>query len=253
MPVNQAISAERLSVSFDGNTVLRDVDVVVEDGEFVVLLGGNGSGKTTLVRTLLGLVPRDSGEISILGTPIDRFRGWTSVGYVPQRLALPTSVPATVEEVVLSGRIAHAGLWRPYSKADRGAAHRALEQADLQDLSKERVSRLSGGQQQRVLIARALATEPKLILLDEPVSHVDVQHQVQFANLLRDAHGRGATVVLVAHALGVMAGLATRAIVLEAGGVSYDGAPEGTEFHDHDVHHHDPETLSTLRSIGEER
>lgn len=253
MSVTEAISARDLCISFDGRSVLRDVDLEIADGEFVVLLGGNGSGKTTLVRALLGLVPRDRGDVSLFETPIERFKTWDRIGYVPQRLALPTSMPATVTEVVLTGRIAHSGLWRPFSKADRAAAERALAHADLTDLSHERVSRLSGGQQQRVLIARALATEPDVILLDEPVSHVDVRHQTQFANLLRDAHERGATIVLVAHALGAMSGLATRAIVLDAGRIAYDGAPESTEFDDHDIHHHGADVSTPLRSIGEER
>jgi zinc transport system ATP-binding protein len=253
MSMNRALEASGLSVSFDSRRVLHDIDLAVDPGDFVVLLGGNGSGKTTLVRALLGLVPRQEGSVTLLGTPIERFREWKRIGYVPQRLALPTSMPATVGEVVLSGRISRAGLLRPYSKVDREAAHQALEMADLSDLSEKRVSRLSGGQQQRVLIARALATEPELILLDEPVSHVDVRHQVQFANLLRDAHSRGATVVLVAHALGAMSGLATRAVVLDTGHVSYDGPPEGAEFDEHDVHHQEADASQPLRSIGEER
>ena len=251
--MSRALEAVGLSVSFDARTVLHDVNLAVENGDFVVLLGGNGSGKTTLVRALLGLVPHREGSVTLLGTPIERFRDWKRIGYVPQRLALPTSMPATVGEVVLSGRISRAGLFRPYSKVDRQAAHQALEMADLADLSQQRVSRLSGGQQQRVLIARALATEPDVILLDEPVSHVDVRHQVQFASLLREAHSRGTTVVLVAHALGAMSGLATRAIVLDEGRISYDGLPEGAEFDDHDVHHHAAGASTQLRSIGEER
>ena len=253
MSMNRALQAEGLTVAFDSRPVLHDINLAVDPGDFVVLLGGNGSGKTTLVRALLGLVPHRDGRVVLLGTPIEQFREWKRIGYVPQRLALPTSMPATVGEVVLSGRISRAGLLRPYSKADREAAHEALEMADLSDLSQERVSRLSGGQQQRVLIARALATEPDVILLDEPVSHVDVQHQVRFASLLRGAHSRGVTVLLVAHALGAMSGLATRAVVLESGRISYDGAPEGAEFDDHDVHHHEADASHPLRSIGEER
>jgi zinc transport system ATP-binding protein len=249
-----ALSARDLVVSFDGRAVLHHIDVDVEGGEFVVLLGGNGSGKTTLVRALLGLVARDRGSISLFGGPVDRFREWERIGYVPQRLALPTSMPATVAEVVLTGRIAHSGLWRPFSRSDRSAVERALEHADLKELAHERVSRLSGGQQQRVLIARALATEPDVILLDEPVSHVDVRHQTQFANLLREAHGRGTTIVLVAHALGAMSGLATRALVLDGGHVAYDGAPGGAVVVDHEVHHHEDGAAGhPLRSIGEER
>lgn len=251
--MSDALAAKGVVVSYDSRVVLDHVDLTVAAGEFVVWLGGNGSGKTTLVRTILGLVPRRAGSVTLLGSPLERFSAWARIGYVPQRLSLPSSVPATVAEVVLSGRIAHAGIWRPYSRADRAAAERALEHADLVDMRSERVSRLSGGQQQRVLIARALAGEPDVILLDEPVSHVDVRHQVQFAELLRDVHAQGATVILVAHALGAMSGLATRAVVLENGNVAYDGAPQAIALEDHDVHHHEPDAAATLRRIGEER
>lgn len=247
------LQAEELGVSLSGRRVLHDIDLDIHASEFVVLLGANGSGKTTLVRALLGLTPHDAGEVQLLGMPLPRFTEWHRLGYVPQRLALPTSVPATVAEVVLSGRIAHAGFWKPYSRKDREAAERALEHADLTELRHERVSRLSGGQQQRVLIARALATEPDVIVLDEPVSHVDVAHQTRFAELLQAAHENGATVILVAHELGKMAGLATRAIVLDAGGIVYDGVPEGTSLHDHEIHHHDSDERHVLRPIGGER
>jgi zinc transport system ATP-binding protein len=162
-------------------------------------------------------------------------------------------MPATVAEVVLSGRIAHAGIWGRFSETDRAAATRALEVADLEGVANERVSRLSGGQQQRVLIARAMATEPELMILDEPVSSVDLAHQTMFASLLHEANRRGATVVLVAHALGAMSHLASRAIVLDEGRVVYDGPPEGTPQHDHAVHHHDLDEDQGLRPIGDER
>jgi zinc transport system ATP-binding protein len=252
MSVSTVIRAQGLGVSLAGRRVLHGVDIDVEAGEFIVLLGGNGSGKTTLVRALLGLVAR-TGSVELLGDPLDRFSEWHKIGYVPQRLTLPTAMPATVSEVVLSGRIAHSGLWRGYSKADRAAATQALDVVDLAELAEERVSRLSGGQQQRVLIARALATEPEIILLDEPVSHVDVEHQTQFARLLRDAHAQGATVLLVAHALGKMSGLASRTIVLDEGRVVYDGPPHESDVHDDEVHHHAPGYSTRLRPIGGDR
>lgn len=251
--MQRVIDVAGLGVSLSGRRVLSDIDLRIDTGEFVVLLGGNGSGKTTLVRAILGLVAYDSGTIELLGEPLDRFHEWHKIGYVPQRLALPANVPATVGEVVLSGRVAHAGLWKPYSKLDRDAADAALEQVDLVGSRHERVSRLSGGQQQRVLIARALATEPELIVLDEPVSHVDVAHQTQFARLLDAAHRNGATVLLVAHGLGAMAGLASRSVVLSEGRVVYDGDPQASPAHEHEVHHHDSEQDVRLRHIGGDR
>jgi zinc transport system ATP-binding protein len=251
MPMSD-VAAESVSVSLSARRVLSDVNLVIGSGEFVIILGRNGSGKTTLVRTLLGLVSPDAGTVSLLGTRVDRFHAWHKVGYVPQRLALPTAMPATVHEVVMSGRLAHAGLWRRYSNEDRAAARRALDIVDLGDLESERVSLLSGGQQQLVLIARALATEPQILVLDEPVASVDVEHQGRFAQLLHDANEDGVTVLLVAHALGAMSGLASRAIVLDAGTVVFDGPPGDTPAHVDEVHHHGPDEGRGLRSIGDE-
>ena len=252
MSMTDAIHAAGITVSLRGRPVLTDVDLTVPTGEFVVLLGGNGSGKTTLVRALLGLVPIQHGTVSLLGSPQARFRRWRKVGYVPQRLALPSSLPATVHEVVASGRISHVGLVRRFASRDRAAIARAMESLDLADLSHERVSDLSGGLQQRVLIARALAGEPELILLDEPVSNVDVEHQARFAELLGEVVRSGGTVLLVAHALGVMEGLASRAVVLHGGHKTYDGTPDVGE-HDRDVHHHEPGGGRGLRPIGGDR
>lgn len=247
------MGAEEVTVVLEGRAVLERVSLSVQRGEFVVLLGGNGSGKTTLIRTLLGLVPRRSGRSILFGAASESFGEWHKIGYVPQRLSLPSSVPATVEEVVLSGRIAHTGPWRRYRDVDRAAAERAVEAVDLAGLRRERVSRLSGGQQQRVLIARALASEPELLVLDEPVSHVDVRHQAEFARIVAKARDAGATVVLVAHGLGAMAGLASHAVVLERGTVVYDGPPEDAGPHDHDVHHAVDDQRRALRPIGDER
>jgi zinc transport system ATP-binding protein len=252
MPMN-AIDATGVTVSLAGRRVLGDINLSLGRGDFTVLLGGNGSGKTTLVRTLLGLVRPVSGKLSLLGTSLDDFREWHKIGYVPQRLALPTSMPATVSEVVLSGRIAHAGMWRRYSNRDRSAAQHALETVDLGDLAHERVSHLSGGQQQRVLIARALATDPELLVLDEPVASVDVEHQARFAELLHDARSKGVTVLLVAHALGAMSGLASRAVVLDDGGVVFDGEPGSVPRHVDEVHHHAGSDDRGLRPIGDQR
>lgn len=252
MPVISAIRATDASVSLNGRRVLDGVDLDLPEGETVVLLGGNGSGKTTLVRALLGLVPLERGSVELFGAPVQSFRDWHKIGYVPQRLTLPSSLPATVHEVVLSGRIAHVGLWRRFTDGDRAAVRNALERADLASVEKARVSDLSGGLQQRVLIARALASEPEILVLDEPVSSVDVAHQVQFARLLGDAARSGTTVLLVAHALGAMEGLASRAIVLDEGRKVYDGPPDAA-VHRHDVHHHEPEHDVGLRPIGDER
>jgi zinc transport system ATP-binding protein len=235
----RAVEVSAAHVRLDGQHVLDGVDLHIDRGEFVALLGANGSGKTTLVRALLRLVPLSAGSIALFGRPLETFRDWARIGYVPQRFGVPAGLPATVEEVVLSGRTRRAGWLRPYSRADRAAARAALEEAGLAELARTSVARLSGGQQQRVLIARALAAEPELLLLDEPVASVDLDHQDAFAHTLGALAGRGMTVLLVAHGLGALAPLVQRAVVLSKGRVVYDGPPLPEHVsHEHHHHHH---------------
>lgn len=216
--------------------VLPLVNVAFHPGEFVALLGPNGSGKSTLIRSLLGVIPVSAGRVRLFGAALQQFRQWGRIGYVPQRFGAVSGVPATVEEVVLSGRIALAKPLRGYAETDRRAAAHALEELDLSDLAGRRVSQLSGGQQQRVLIARALVTDPDLLVLDEPLSNLDLEHQSDFAKTLQRLRRSGSTVILVAHALGAMESLVDRAVVLEKGEIVHDGPPSTEYQHDH-AHH----------------
>jgi zinc transport system ATP-binding protein len=225
-------------VRLGNSDVLRDVDFTLRQGEFVVLLGPNGSGKTTLVKTMLGAVDLARGRRSIFGETVARFKKWDLIGYVPQRTSAAAGVPATVEEVVLSGRAAKAGLLAPYSSGDRAATARALELVSLTDLAKSRVESLSGGQQQRVLIARALATDPAALVMDEPVASVDLANQERFAATLKQLNAGGTSILLVAHSVGVIEPLVQRAVVLERGVVVHDGRPEDAVLVDHPHPHH---------------
>ena len=220
------------AVSIGGRPVLRGIDLSVGTGEFVALMGANGSGKSTLVRALTGLRPLTRGRLSLFGTPFDKFHDWQRVGFVPQRTGAGSGVPASVWEVVSSGRLTRRRLLRPLSAADRAAIDGAIELVGLTDRSRDGVSQLSGGQQQRVLIARALAGEPELFFLDEPTAGVDLPNQQVLADALAALKARGATIVLVAHELGPLAPLVERAVVMRDGRVAYDGAPLG----DHEVH-----------------
>jgi zinc transport system ATP-binding protein len=233
------------AVAYDGHVALSGVDLTVEPAEFVAVLGANGSGKSTLVRSLLGLVPLAAGRVELFGTRLSRFSDWPRVGYVPQRLGATTGVPATVREVVTSGRLPRMRRLRPASGSDRSAVDRALDVVGLSDRAGDDVGTLSGGQQQRVLIARALACDPELLVLDEPTSAVDLASQAALADALRRLVGSGVTVVLVAHELGPMSGLVTRAVTLVDGRVLHDGPPpELDHLHLHDPEHahppHDP-------------
>jgi zinc transport system ATP-binding protein len=229
------------AVDLGGRRILDDVSVRVEAGEFVAILGANGSGKTTLVRTLVGLVPLAAGTLTVYDTPLDRFRDWTRLGYVPQRLAVGGGVPATVREVVASGRTARLRRGRRLGADDRHAIDHALADVGMSHRAGDAVSTLSGGQQQRVLIARALAGEPDVLVLDEPTAGVDADSQDTLAGALRHLSNAGGSVVLVAHELGPLAGLIRRAVVLKDGHVVSDGPPpepEGPHAAPDHVHQH---------------
>lgn len=234
---------DQVSVPIGGRPVLRDVDLTVRSGEVVTLLGPNGSGKSTLVRAVTGLLPHTRGTVRLFGTPIEQFRDWPRLGFVPQRSSAAGGVPATVREVVASGRVGRRTLLRPAGAADRAAVQSALEVVGLADRASYGVSQLSGGQQQRVLIARALAGEPDLLVLDEPTAGVDLPNQQALADALGRLKARGATILLVAHEIGPMMPLIDRSVVMRDGRVAYDGPPLTQEVasHTHHAHDHSPD------------
>ncbi|GAA1645120.1 metal ABC transporter ATP-binding protein [Catellatospora bangladeshensis] len=233
------------AVAYD-RPVLRDVNLTVTSGEVVAVLGANGSGKSTMIRAALGLVPLAEGEVELFGTPLRRFRERRRIGYVPQRLGAGGGVPATVGEVVGSGRLARRGFPGRRTAEDRQAVAGALAAVGLTDRANDPVASLSGGQQQRTLIARALAGQPDLLVLDEPTAGVDAASQEAFADALRDFVARGGTVLLVAHELGPLQPVITRAVVVHDGVIAHDGPvphPSGHHAepgHDH-VHPHAPQ------------
>ncbi len=203
--------------------VLHGVDLRVRPGEVVTLLGANGSGKSTLVRAAVGLLPVVAGEIRLFDTPMAEFKDWRRIGYVPQRTTAASGVPATVNEVVASGRLAHRRPFRRTTRRDEEAVDQAIDLVGLADLAEESVTNLSGGQQQRVLIARAAASDPDLLVLDEPNAGVDRRSQEAFARALRTFVASGRAVLLVLHDMGPLAPLVDRGVVLDAGRVVHDG------------------------------
>lgn len=231
------LELEGASVVLGHHQVLWDVSFRLSSGEFVVLLGANASGKTTMVKTLLGVIPLAGGAARAFGESLQDFDAWHRIGYVPQRVTAASGVPATVGEVVISGRSSRVGLLGRYRAADRAAVDRALELVDLGAVRDAPVVRLSGGQQQRVLIARALAAEPEVLVLDEPVASVDLAHQESFAQTIEVLLGAGTSVLMVAHSLGAVERLVRRAVVLDRGRIVHDGAPVDLELE----HAHHPE------------
>jgi zinc transport system ATP-binding protein len=236
--IDAVIDVAGAVVQYGGRPVLRGVDLRLASGEVVALLGANGSGKSTLVRACVGQVPLVSGHVRLFGTPLEQFRSWSRIGYVPQRISATSGVPATVREVVLTGRLAGRPWWRPPDAADRAAAERALDTVGLARRGGDGVSTLSGGQQQRVLIARALAGDPDLLILDEPLAGVDLSSQGAFAATLSGLVGTGRSILLVAHELGPLEPLISRTVVLRMGRVVHDGPPPPAAAH-HDRPGHD--------------
>ncbi|TVZ86603.1 metal ABC transporter ATP-binding protein [Streptomyces sp. BK340] len=246
------IAMRGVSAELGSRPVLRGIDLTVHSGEVLALLGANGSGKSTAVRSIIGQVPVSGGTIELFGTPRSSFRDWARVGYVPQRTTAAGGVPATVTEIVSSGRLARTrfGVFR---KADRAAVQRALELVGMADRAKDSVTALSGGQHQRVLIARALVAEPRLLIMDEPMAGVDLASQEVLAHTLREQVAAGTTVLLVLHELGPLEPLIDRAVVLRDGCVLHDGPPpqavgqHALPGHDH-VHPHAPAGTEPLRT-----
>lgn len=238
------IRVHAASFGYSERTVVTDVDLVVERGEVVAVLGPNGSGKSTVVKGLLGLAETSRGTVDLFGTPREHLEDRTRVGYVPQRHTLASTVSATVEEIVATGRVPRVPWWAPWralAPEHRTAVREAIEVVGLGEQRTHEVSTLSGGQQRRVLIARALAAGPELFILDEPTAGVDVGNQRVLAAVLRRLVERGATLVVVTHELDALRDLVSRAVVVRDGAIAYDGPPSALDDLGHVHHHHDDE------------
>ena len=208
--VTPIIELENVSFTYDKITVLEEVNVTVNRGEIVSIVGPNGGGKTTLLRLILGLLQPDVGTVRIYGgSPEDaRLR----IGYMPQHVHHDRDFPVSVTDVVLMGRLGHTRrLVGRYSKEDRLAAQAAIEQVGLSGEASRSFAKLSGGQRQRTLIARAICAEPELLLLDEPTSHVDSRSESELANLLGKLSEQ-MSIVMVSHDLGFVSDLVRRVI-----------------------------------------
>lgn len=213
------------SFGYAGRPFTEGVNLTIRAGEVVALLGPNGSGKSTLIRGLLGLTEHLSGEVDLLGTPLAQFHDGSRLGYVPQRHTLSNSVRSTVREVIATGQLAGRPWWRHVSSEERAAVERAAETVGLADRLESDVATLSGGQQRRVLIARALASGPQLLIMDEPTAGVDAASQDVLAAVMRRLAGLGVTMLIVTHELAALRGIVDRIIAMDSGRVSFDGTP----------------------------
>jgi ABC-type Mn2+/Zn2+ transport system ATPase subunit len=247
----EAVVARDLVVRYEDFTALVGATFTVHYGESLGIVGPNGSGKSTLLKTIAGLLLPSSGSLSVLGSPSRKLPPGT-IAYVPQVEAVDWSFPATVWDVVAMGRFARLRFWQRFGARDRQVVHRALELVDIAGLANRHIAHLSGGQQQRVFVARAIAQEPRLLLLDEPTTGVDAATEEALRRIVRELVADGLPVLMATHDLDrvdewfdrllvldrrVLA-LGTPREVVESG--VYAAIREHTHTHGHLRHDHEP-------------
>lgn len=198
---------KNLCFSVLGQNILENTTFHIFQGEYVAIIGPNGGGKTTLIRLLLGLEKPTSGTIKMFGKDQKKFKEWYKIGYVPQRASLvDQNFPATVEDIVKMGRVAKRKLFSKASGEDAKIVTDAMEKMGITHLKDKMVGTLSGGQRQRVMIARALASSPEILILDEPNTGVDLKSQQYFYALLKKLNKEdGITILFITHDVGVIA------------------------------------------------
>lgn len=194
-----ALEVHDLTVSYHRKPVLWNVDLAIPTGQLVGIIGPNGAGKSTLIKAVMGLLPLSSGWVQVFGQPIDTQR--EIVAYVPQRESVDWTFPVTAMDVVLMGRYGNTPWWKRIGKADRERARECLEKVGMLPYANRQISNLSGGQQQRVFLARALAQESQIYLMDEPFAGVDAATESAIIKLLQELRAGGKTVLVVNHDL----------------------------------------------------
>jgi zinc transport system ATP-binding protein len=241
-PAAEVLRVDDICVQLGNEMVLEDVTFTVRQGEFVGIAGPNGGGKSTLLRAILGLVPTCCGHVHVFGLPTPNAGVQRRMAYLAQNEAhVDPLFPATALEVAQLGRVPKRGLLRRLTAADRAAALQALEEVGVAHLKDRLVGSLSGGQRQRVLLAKALASQPELLLLDEPTTGIDPKARDDFHHLLADLNQRkGLTVMLVSHDTDFLAHVAQRVILLDRR-IHFDGDPKARPdvlAHLHNGHGH---------------
>ena len=269
LPGETVVAVQDLEVVLGSTTALTGATTTIHQGEAVALMGANGSGKSTMLRAILNLVPH-RGRVELFGTPSQKFRDWRRSGFMPQH-SDPALQRATVREVVSTGRLARRRAFAMVSRSERRLVGELIDLVGLTGRERWEMSELSGGQQQRARIARALATEPDFLVLDEPLVGLDLSSQRRLAHLLRRLKGEGLAMLVVLHELGPLGPLMDRAIVLDHGHLVHDGEVPNRDdraaqlatgevsihaeckehIHSHDHHHeHDTEEVETGTGPG---
>ena len=221
------VTIESVSFAYDPSTpALRGVDLTVASAESVALIGPNGSGKSTLLKVVSGVLRPSHGTVRLDDSPIDSL----SARRIARRLAMveqerPMGFDFTVREVVAMGRIPHRGRFARESSDDRQAIDRAMQLADVRELTDRSIRAISGGERQRVYLGMALAQEPDVLLLDEPTTHLDLRHQVQFMTIVRERAEAGMTVLIAIHDLTLAAQVTDRIALMSEGRIVVTGTP----------------------------
>lgn len=216
------IIAENVTVTYrNGHTGLRDASFDIPTGTITALVGVNGAGKSTLFKAIMGFVPAARGEILVLGMPVSAALKRNIVAYVPQSEEVDWTFPVLVEDVVMMGRYGHMGFFRQPKQADREAVTDALERVNMADFRHRQIGELSGGQRKRVFLARALAQEGQVILLDEPFTGVDVQTEDAIIALLGDLRDEGRVILVSTHNLGSVPEFCDRTVLVKQTVLAY--------------------------------
>ncbi|CAN5316970.1 ABC transporter ATP-binding protein [soil metagenome] len=222
------LRAEGLSLGYDESTIVDSLDLAVPDGQITVIVGANASGKSTLLRGLARLLKPQAGRVSLDGQALQDIKSLDVarlLALLPQTPTAPDGI--TVADLVGRGRYPHQGWFRRWSAEDDDAVARALEATGSGDLAERPVAELSGGQRQRVWVAMALAQETDLLLLDEPTTYLDINHQVELLDLLTDLnHDRGTTIAIVLHDLNLAFRYAHHLVAMKGGAIVAEGRPE---------------------------
>jgi len=214
-PSHGSLCVDQVTVTYrSGHTALRDASFAVPAGSITALVGINGSGKSTLFKAIMGLLPAAQGRITVLGQSVKETIRARQIAYVPQSEEVDWNFPVLVQDVVLMGRYGHMGFLRLTRAADRAAVDLALERVGLTALRQRQIGELSGGQQKRVFLARALAQEARVILLDEPFTGVDVQTEEAIIELLKALRDEGRVMLVSTHNLGSVPEFCDRAVLL---------------------------------------
>lgn len=230
--MSEGISARDVTVTYrNGHTALRDATFEVPTGTITALVGVNGAGKSTLFKAIMGFVPAAKGEITVLGLPVKEALKRNIVAYVPQSEEVDWSFPVLVEDVVMMGRYGHMGFFRRPKAADHAAVSDALTRVNMTEFRHRQIGELSGGQRKRVFLARALAQEGQVILLDEPFTGVDVQTEDQIIDLLREMRDEGRVMLVSTHNLGSVPEFCDRTVLVKETVIAY-GTTEQTFTHD---------------------